>query len=1043
MIGKLKTMDVLIVGLRGLGIETAKNLILTGPRSVTVHDDEPAVIADVNTNFYIPESEVGKPRGQIVLKQLEELNPNVSVSLHTGPITKEFLSQFHVVVFTDDTPISKLKEYNEFCHNRKDKDGNPAPIVFLYGHIDGASAVLFSDFGPKHWVFDPDGTPDRTIVIDHISNAVEGCVHIDGDRHMLNEGDVIKIDEVRGMSDGLEPTNQRFGLKDKVTNINAQFVVKPDRKNPKKFYIGDTTGLKPYVGGGIATTVKQGKWIHHVSLSEALVNPTFLAGYVDFFKMGREISLHFARLAIWKFQEDKGRLPGLHDEKDADAVVSIAKEILAKHQKLVEEGKQAVVGELDESVIRKVALYYKAELSPMAALFGGVLAQEITKQTGKFTPMEGWFHFDAFELLDEKVPADAKPVGCRYDHQIAIFGKGFQDKLMKQSLFLVGCGALGCEYLKFIACTGLGVDGKIAITDDDRIELSNLNRQFLFRREHVGKSKSLSAAGAAIKMNPALAKSLKAHEIRVEPKTEDIFDDAFWEGLDFVLNALDNIQARKYTDSKCVFHLKPLFESGTLGTQANSVICLPHKTPCYSEGAVAGETQGVAQCTLRNFPFLDVHCIEWAREMFNEIFTSGPDAFNSLLDSKEKFYAKLAAARLEERSILETVKKWIDLAKAPTFETCLKLAIDQFTKHYRDMIQDLITNFPEDARVIDQATGADLGPFWHGHKRFPRVANFNPNDELHLDYVYAAANIFANVFNIPEVKDREEVRRRAAAIPIPAYVFKGTKIKLDDEKKEESKEEAPADVSDEDRKVIDEIRKYIDSLDLSKFKKLNAAEFEKDNDENHHIDWITAATNLRCYNYHIKQTTRANCRLVAGRIIPAIATTTAMITGFVGLEVFKYIKGVDLSAYRGATVNLGTNVFCVEQLPDPRRKKTGFDPETYMQCTAIPEGFTVWDKVEIRKPGLTLGQFIEEFKAVHHGAIITNLVTLNGKILYNDIGDAKEIAAAKVTPLIDLYTKQEGPVFPANRRYIQLVAAGLEDTEGNTAVCPIIVYYFK
>ena len=51
--------------------------------------------------------------------------------------------------------------------------------------------------------------------------------------------------------------------------------------------------------------------------------------------------------------------------------------------------------------------------------------------------------------------------------------------------------------------------------------------------------------------------------------------------------------------------------------------------------------------------------------------------------------------------------------------------------------------------------------------------------------------------------------------------------------------------------------------------------------------------------------------------------------GFVGLEVFKYIKGVDLSAYRGATVNLGTNVFCVEQLPDPRRKKTGFDPETY------------------------------------------------------------------------------------------------------------------
>jgi ubiquitin-activating enzyme E1 len=55
-----------------------------------------------------------------------------------------------------------------------------------------------------------------------------------------------------------------------------------------------------------------------------------------------------------------------------------------------------------------------------------------------------------------------------------------------------------------------------------------------------------------------------------------------------------------------VIHKKPLFESGTLGTQANSVICLPYKTPSYSEGAVAGEEQGIAKCTLRNFPSLDI-----------------------------------------------------------------------------------------------------------------------------------------------------------------------------------------------------------------------------------------------------------------------------------------------------------------------------------------------------------------------------------------------------------------------------------------------------
>jgi ubiquitin-activating enzyme E1 len=44
----------------------------------------------------------------------------------------------------------------------------------------------------------------------------------------------------------------------------------------------------------------------------------------------------------------------------------------------------------------------------------------------------------------------------------------------------------------------------------------------------------------------------------------------------------------------------------------------------------------------------------------------------------------------------------------------------------------------------------------------------------------------------------------------------------------------------------------------------------QDNDFNHHIDWITAATNLRCVNYQIKETTRQKVRMIAGKIIPAI-----------------------------------------------------------------------------------------------------------------------------------------------------------------------------
>ena len=77
-------------------------------------------------------------------------------------------------------------------------------------------------------------------------------------------------------------------------------------------------------------------------------------------------------------------------------------------------------------------------------------------------------------------------------------------------------------------------------------------------------------------MNPDL--NIKAYKLRVSPKTEKVFNASFWEGLTGVLNALDNLKARKYVDSKCVFYGRPLFEAGTLGTKCNSQVIIPFKT---------------------------------------------------------------------------------------------------------------------------------------------------------------------------------------------------------------------------------------------------------------------------------------------------------------------------------------------------------------------------------------------------------------------------------------------------------------------------------
>lgn len=77
-------------------------------------------------------------------------------------------------------------------------------------------------------------------------------------------------------------------------------------------------------------------------------------------------------------------------------------------------------------------------------------------------------------------------------------------------------------------------------------------------------------------MNPDL--KVTTYQAFVAKETEDLFNDEFWESLDYVVNAVDNIKARLYVDSQCVWYEKPLLESGTLGTKANSQMIVPHVT---------------------------------------------------------------------------------------------------------------------------------------------------------------------------------------------------------------------------------------------------------------------------------------------------------------------------------------------------------------------------------------------------------------------------------------------------------------------------------
>ena len=181
--------------------------------------------------------------------------------------------------------------------------------------------------------------------------------------------------------------------------------------------------------------------------------------------------------------------------------------------------------------------------------------------------------------------------------------------------------------------------------------------------------------------------------------------------------------------------------------------------------------------------------IEWAREKFDDLFVSGADLANSCLEDRAAFLSKLKQDRLTEAEALQQAADWLQLAVRPSFAQCVHKLVLDFTSNFRNAIHDLTHNFPRDARNVEKETGVDLGPFWHGHKRFPQAAEFDPADPLHLDYVYHGCNILARVFGLQE-QDKQTVRAIAQQISIPPYVYTGATVDLSEEEKGEASKRA-------------------------------------------------------------------------------------------------------------------------------------------------------------------------------------------------------------------------------------------------------------
>ncbi|GAO16240.1 hypothetical protein UVI_02000220 [Ustilaginoidea virens] len=386
-------------------------------------------------------------------------------------------------------------------------------------------------------------------------------------------------------------------------------------------------------------------------------------------------------------------------------------------------------------------------------------------------------------------------------------------------VLLVGAGGIGCELLKNLVLTGFA---EIHVVDLDTIDLSNLNRQFLFRQEHIKKSKALVAKDAAERFNPNV--NIVAHHANIK---DENFIVAWFKEFSIVFNALDNLEARRHVNKMCLAADVPLIESGTTGFNGQMQVIKKGVTACYD--CTPKETpKSFPVCTIRSTPSQPIHCIVWAKSYLlnciSEIFGVSED--ESAFDHSDDAQNAHEIEELKKES--EALKKIRDAVGTNEFPQML------FDKVFNSDIERL--------RSVDD--------MWKSRRK-PEPLKY---DSVFTQATQAVASKEQILSNDQQVWSLEE----------NLVVFRDSLGRLS--------------------KRMLELKKSKDAAGPEP-----TIAFDKDDIDT--LDFVASSANIRSAIFAIDCKSRFDIKEMAGNIIPAIATTNAIVAGLCVLEAFKVLNG--------------------------------------------------------------------------------------------------------------------------------------------------------
>ncbi|KAG8527664.1 uncharacterized protein KY384_007817 [Bacidia gigantensis] len=410
-------------------------------------------------------------------------------------------------------------------------------------------------------------------------------------------------------------------------------------------------------------------------------------------------------------------------------------------------------------------------------------------------------------------------------------GTPLHTKIKEAKILLVGAGGIGCELLKNLVLTGFG---QIHIVDLDTIDLSNLNRQFLFRHEHIKKSKALVAKESASKFNPRV--KLEAHHANIK---DSHFNIDWFQSFNLVFNALDNLDARRHVNQMCLAAQIPLIESGTTGFNGQVQVIVKGKTECYD-----CNTKEVPKtfpvCTIRSTPSQPIHCIVWAKSyLFTEIFGTSEDeipVFDHSEDSDNGMHTSL-----------------VDYLKLLT----ATLASE-------------IENLKTESQALNNIRQS------MGSEDFPRKI---------FDKVFKE-----DIHRLRSMEDMWKSRKPPNPLDFDALssVTNGTtsKTTISDQATWSQTENLEVFCDSVDR--LSKRLQHAQSTAVNGNSAPHVLSFDKDDDDT--LDFVVASANLRSNIFGIESKSKFDIKQMAGNIIPAIATTNAMTAGLCVLQAFKVLR---------------------------------------------------------------------------------------------------------------------------------------------------------